>query len=382
MADRHVSRPRVLMVIGSLNIGGAERLLVDLIAHSDREQLEFMVCSLSGGALEHELSHLGVDTVRVPCRGNLDPAGAAAVLRVFRARRPDIVHTHLHPHSTLYWVPTLARLAKARAVIAHLHATADYHQRTGWRQVVRAWLDGADRRHYDRLIAISESVARSYRGPRAGVPRVETLPSGVDLQRFARRTAPMRQRARHALCLTERSLLIGTVGSLYSAKGHRYLIAAATQVVAAVPESRFLFVGAGPERALLERQVSDVGLTGLVIFTGARSDIAELLNCMDIFVLPSLSEGFGLAVCEAMACELPVVATSVGGLPEVVADGSTGLLAPPSDPDALAEAIIRLARDVDLRTQMGRAGRARVKDRFDIRVTAQRLQQIYRDVLS
>ena len=175
--------------------------------------------------------------------------------------------------------------------------------------------------------------------------------------------------------------MVGSLGRLHPQKGFSDLLTAFAQVRQRIPSVRLFVAGDGELRDDLEAQARSLGMAAVVTFAGVRADVSEVLAALDVFVLPSLWEGMPNAVLEAMASGLPVVATAVGGTPEVVVDGVTGLLVPPQDPGALAQAIGHLLRDPDLRRRMGRAGRRRVEEHFDVRETVRQVESLYETLL-
>jgi len=173
--------------------------------------------------------------------------------------------------------------------------------------------------------------------------------------------------------------VVGNVAALAPHKGQKHLIAAAKLVVRDVPDARFLIVGEGELKDQLERQIKHLALERHVFLTGFRADALRLMKSFDIFAMSSVTEGLGSAVLEAMACGLPIVSTRAGGLPEVVADGETGLLVPPHDEPALAQAIVALLGDAALRASMGAAGRLRVVDAFSIETMVAKTLDVYKN---
>ncbi len=171
------------------------------------------------------------------------------------------------------------------------------------------------------------------------------------------------------------------MASFQEYKGHASLIDATVQILEKFPNTKVLLVGDGPRRSQMENKVSALALSDTIIFTGIRQDVREILPLFDLFVLPSLSEGLPVSILEAMAASKPVVATYVGGVPEAVVDGVTGLLVPPRDPTALAQAIVHLLGDPDLRQQMGQAGRERVLEHFSVERMVERTQNLYEQLL-
>ncbi len=230
------------------------------------------------------------------------------------------------------------------------------------------------------MVAVSESVAAEMTEI-TGRRDIVCIPNGVDL------TAPngshTRWSVRAELGVPRDALVVGTVGNLRPIKGHRYLLQAALAVTRELPSARFLLIGAEePDTGhTLREYCHDAGLEQHVIFLGRRRDVPRLLPAMDIFCLPSLSEGMSRSLLEAMAAGLPVAATAVGGNREVVLDGETGYLVPPEDPQALARALLSLARDSERRREMGEAARLRVRRHFDVTAMLERYANLYHSLL-
>jgi glycosyltransferase involved in cell wall biosynthesis len=297
--------------------------------------------------------------------------GALALSRALKATRTDVLHTH-----TLAAANALGRTAAGLArvpVVSHLHIENTF------RAATRPLLSAADNltaRRCAALLAVSEDTRRAYE--RQGYPnRIEVVYNGVDLDGVGPRGV------RAELGIPESVPLIGEIGRLCDVKGQRELIEALVQL----PDARAVLVGADLERGgafqvELEREANRLGVADRVVFAGAREDARDVLAEVDVLALPSWTEGLPLVVLEAMARHKPVVATPVGGTPEVVLDGETGLLVPPRDPDALAAALKRLLADGELRARMGEAGYRRVAERFSADRMTERVLEIYDEVLA
>jgi glycosyltransferase involved in cell wall biosynthesis len=282
---------------------------------------------------------------------------------LLRRRRVDVLHTH-----TLAAANVLARLAAAAArvsVVSHLHIENHFRPATRW---LLARLDNATARLAARLVAVSEDTKRAYE--RQGYPRgrIEVVYNGVDLPANGdyRRNDPAR---------------IGEVARLCDVKGQRELL----QALARLPEARLVLAGRDLEQGgafqdELERESERLGIRERVEF-GFHEDVPALLETLDVVALPSWTEGLPLVLLEAMARGRPVVATPVGGTPELVTDGETGLLVPPRDPEALAEALRRVLDDPDLARRLGEAARARVAERFTAAEQERRMLALYDDVV-
>jgi glycosyltransferase involved in cell wall biosynthesis len=235
------------------------------------------------------------------------------------------------------------------------------------------WADRATLRLDDRTIAVSRSVAASFPGR-----RVTVIPNGVDVERL-RAKALDRDAARRALALPAGAFVIGTIGGVTAKKGYRVWVEAARKVTAKVPDATFVWIGLPIEGDALRRAVEDAGLGERVAGAGYREDAAELLRAFDLFCLPSLHEGLPLSVLEALALGVPVVATSVGGVPEALARGG-GVLVPPADPSPLADAILQLVADGGRRGRLSAEGAA-AANAFDVRETVRRTEALYLETL-
>jgi glycosyltransferase involved in cell wall biosynthesis len=297
--------------------------------------------------------------------------GVLSLTRLLRHERVDLLHTH-----TLAAANALSRLAARTArvpVFSHLHI--ENHFRNSTARVLRG-ADNATARLCAALIAVSEDTRRAYE--RQGYPhRIEVVYNGVELD-----GGPPNP-VRAELGVPADAPLVGEVGRLCDVKGQRELI----QALADVPDARAVLVGADLEQGgafqrQLEQTAESAGVRDRVVFAGRRNDVGDVLAELDVFALPSWTEGLPLVVLEAMARKRPVVATPVGGTPEVVVDGETGLLVPPRDPGALAGALRRLLDDAELRRRLGEAGYARVRERFSAEAMTKRVLELYDEVLA
>jgi glycosyltransferase involved in cell wall biosynthesis len=231
----------------------------------------------------------------------------------------------------------------------------------------------------DRVVGVGAAVRQALIA-NEGLParRVEVLYNGIDVDAFA--AAPDRAAARRELGVGLDDFVLLQVARLDYLKDHATAVRTLARVVKQVPRARLVLVGDGPERPGIENLIRELNVGDAVRFLGLRKDVDRLLHGADLFLLTSVSEGIPLTVIEAMAAGLPVVATDVGGLREVVADGLTGLLAPAKGDAGLAACVARLAGDAELRRAMGAAGRARAKDHFDEPRMAAEYGRIYREL--
>lgn len=378
-------RVRVLHVITRLVVGGAQENTLLTVRHLDRRRYDVTLASGPSlgpeGSLEHEVPS-DVRLVRIPELVRMphpvkDPVALWKLFRLMREGEFRIVHTHTTKAGILGRIA--ARLARVPVVVhtPHGHAFHDYLSPAGSNalRIVEARLA----RWTDAIVCLTEAEREDHL--RLGVGRSEqfvVIHSGVEVGRF--KTCPDPAAKRGALGLPEGARLVGCVARLAPVKGVQYLLEAAPKIRAAVPEALVVFVGDGELRSDLERRARELGLDGAVAFLGLRRDVHEIIPLFDVAVLPSLNEGMGKAAVEAMAAGKPVVASAVSGLRDVVRHGQNGLLVPPGDPEALAEAIVALLQDPDRARRMGQAG-ARDAEAYGVEPMVARIEALYERLL-
>lgn len=372
---------RVLHIINSLDIGGNERFLIQLLEHLPRETFAQEVCVPDRGKdatrdLEAACRKLDTPIRVLRVGGNWDVSVLPRLIRVILKGRFDVVHTHLI-YSQVYG-RLAAALARTRCIVSSEQNVYDFKARPPF-----SWVERRLSRWTDRIVACSNKV-REHLIEKVGVNplRVVVVPNGVDTDVFfpiKKRSRLYRsvENARKELGIGEGDTVVGTVGHMTRQKGYDVLIAAIPRILRKHPRAKFVFVGRGLLREKLEKQARALGVAQQIRFAGIRPDVPVVLNCFDVFVLPSLWEGFGTAIIEAMACGVPVVASRVGGIPEIVEDGMNGLLVPPGRPGPLTEAVIRMLDQTSMRREMARRGRISVTERFSVRKMAQSVGKVY-----
>jgi glycosyltransferase involved in cell wall biosynthesis len=378
----------VLHLIESLGRGGAETVLAATLAEMDRDRHVSTVAYLGlASDLRETITALGCAVIDLGLRHPDDLRGMTRVRRLLGTARTDLVHAHL------YYPGLYAKLAgwwTGVPVICSLHNLMyEPEIRVAnprfalWKQAALRFGDQlTDRLARPYLVAVSEAVRRSALA-RLGVDpaRVVTIPDGIDTKAFTPASADERVAARRALGVPVDADVVTIVGRLVPLKGHVTLFEAVARLRAMSPRVRLLVAGRGPLEAELRSEAARLRVADLVSFLGARGDVRRVLAASDVLAAPSTSEGFGLAVVEAMAAGLPCVATRTGGLAEIVEDGASGFLVAPRDVAALAETLGRLLGDVGLRARLGERGRAVAEQRYDVRDTARRLEELYDTVL-
>ena len=363
-----MARTRLLHLITRLPIGGAERLLVDVVRRLDPARFDSVVCCIQAkGELAAELESAGI---AVHCLNRMQSKrfdwGAVRDLKgLIRSERIALVHSHLY-HANLY-----GRIA---AWLAGVPAVATVHNVYTRSKLHRRLLNRLLSRKSVRVIAVSGEVRDDLVG-RDGIDprRVVTIHNGIDLGRVE--SALTREQARARLGIPAGATVIGCIGRLEEQKGHRFLL----EACAPLPGIKLLIAGDGRLRQDLESRAVALGIASRTTFLGARSDIADILRALDICVMPSLWEGLSIAMLEAMASGLPLVISDVSGVAQAFGEKDCGIRVPPRDVAALTQAIQDLAQSPERRKKLGEAGRRRVCAEFDIEVMIRRLTTVYED---
>ena len=351
-------RIRVAHVAETMDLGGLEKLLVEFARHADRDRFDLRFVTLGArGDLAGEVEALGCPVHALNLPAGLRPRAVVRLLRLFRAERVDVVHTH--SEGPLLYATPAARLAGVARVIHTRHHGPDLGSS---RKALAAM--ALVSRAVDRVVCVADDGAR--RGLAEGVPagKLMTVHNGIDLARFAYNGPTPGGPA-------------VIVARLIPEKDHATLLRAMALAAREEPEFRLEIAGDGPCLAASKALAGELGLGDCVRFLGRVDDVPALLGRAGLLVLSSWLEGVSLTLLEAMARGLPVVATRVGGNPEVVVDGTTGLLVPPRDPVALAAALVAVWRDPERSRLMGLSGRERAERSFDIRRTVARYEVIY-----
>lgn len=309
----------------------------------------------------------GIPVDFVPMRGNFDPLAVWRLMRLISRHSVDIVHTHSSADS---WMAAVAaKLSSRRPVVVRTrHLSCSFNQR-----LIYSWMA-------DRVITVGGST-RDYMIQEKGIheKRVLTIHTGVDLETFDPERVP--ENLRKELAIPPDAPVLGTVAVFRRLKGHVYVLRAMKEILRELPEAKLLLVGEGPQEQNLRRMISEEGIGSSVILPGFREDVERALNTLDVFVFPSLQEALGTAILEAMAMEKPVVATRVGGIPEIVGEGKAGFLVAPEDSRGIAQKVLLLFKDPELRRAMGRAGRKVVEERYGSRQMVLRIEELYERLL-
>lgn len=364
---------RVLHVNTHMNIGGIGQYIISLAKALKQKRVECLVAS-SGGELEAELVRLDIRHIHldIDTKFEFGPkvlCSVAQLTRIIKDKKIDLIHAHTRVSQVASY------LASRRAGIPYIATCHGYFNAKLSRRLFDTW--------GEKVVAISKAVgAHLEKDFNVDSQRIEVIYNGIDLSRFSNiYSSDQVSRARRLLGI-QRGYVIGTMGRLSSVKGQKFLIEAMKEVISKSKETMCLIIGSGREEAALKELAGSLGLEDRIIFTGAAyMDIPLYIACMDIFVLPSIEEGLGLALLEAMSLGRPCVASATGGIKDIINDGVNGILTPVGDSGAIAKAILKILNDRDFAKNISERAKDFVTGRFSIEAMADNMIALYGKVI-
>ncbi|MBL8012788.1 MAG: glycosyltransferase family 4 protein [Candidatus Omnitrophica bacterium] len=383
-----INRIKVAHIITRLDPGGSSTNTIETVARLNKERYD---CTLIYGRTrdpdleiqnalkERGIRFLLIDSLQRSVNPLQDFTSFIKLLFHIKKAGYQIVHTHTSKAGLLgRWA---AKWAGVKCIVHTPHGHVFYgYFNAFWTRIFIA-LERWAARFTDKIITLTELGKKEHvQFKIAGAEKFLPIYSGIDVKVLETHHCDVMLK-RRALNLPGHHLVFGTVARLEPIKGISFLVQAMSQVVRQVPNSRLLIVGDGAERPKIEGQIRALGLENHVILAGFRHDVPELLQVMDVFVLPSLNEGMGRVILEAMAFEKPVIASRTGGIPEIVCNGKTGLLTIAGDSRSLSDAMLKLAFDDKLRKEFGREGRKFLKDVFAMDKMVEKIDLLYMNLL-
>lgn len=373
---------RVMHVIETLEMGGAENVVANLVnLLSDRFE-PTVCCTLRSGAVADKIRDKRIEIVVLGGKSAGNDYGLPFHLAdVMRQRRIDVAHSH--DWGTLCETAAAAFLAKTPVCVHMGHGPTSAYSETdplrGLKSFVRHRIERAASLKIGRFIAVSDRVRKEFI-EEIGVParKVELVHNGIEVGAPPAFDASAKRRE---IGLTDGDRVLCTVGRLAAIKNYGFLLENFPKVLAEFPRTKLIMIGEGPERARLEKMVREMNLENSVFMLGERGDVREWLSLSHVFLLPSFYEGISIALLEALGLGVPAVATRVGGTPEVIRDGESGLLVAVGDGDGLARAVIGLLKNESDRRRMGEAARNTVEREFNLATISRRYESIYLEEL-
>lgn len=376
----NTAKHKIIWMIDSLGPGGAERMTFSIINNLDREKFDIRVCALQvqhGNPVAKELESIGipVDLLNIP---NLrHPANLPKILNYLRTYRPHLIHTQLE-FADIFG--NVAGFLLHIPSVSTLHTLGNPDQGTAyWRNKIM-WL--CQKYFCSRTIAVSESTRQHHiLYGKLPAQKVITVYNGIDLPSFGKQNPDSVKEIRHFFDIPENVTVLLTIAVLRELKGIQYMLEALSKIIKQVPNVRYLIVGDGNYDETLKAMAKSLGIQEYVIFAGQRRDVPELLGLCDIFILPTLTEALPTVLIEACAAQKAIIASSVGGVPEIVTDGINGRLVPPADSQSLEKACLDLIPHKGQIEAMGLAGLQIAQEKFDIRQQILSISNLYQDLI-
>jgi len=373
----------IVYFIDGLGMGGAERLMVPILRNLSREYFAPRVCVFQvrdGNPVAKDLRALEIPVDLLPIPFLRDVTALPRLFKYLKDVKADLVHTQLE---------LADNLGNIAAKLLHLPSVSTIHTMPSQKMKIKSKLHQnlelfSLRYFCDLTISVSEEARQFHLGISKAAPNtVRTIYNGIDLRNFADLDHE-RERAsvRKEFGVPGNVKLLTTVAVLRELKGIQFMLRALPAILSAHPSTYYLIVGDGSYREALETEADKAGVKDRVIFAGQRSDIPRLLAASDLFILPTLTEALPTVLAEAMAARLPIIASAVGGVPEMVVDGQNGCLVHPSDPQELSDVCIALLSDFEKQKAMGAAGWQIVNDKFNIQEQIKQLTILYKDLIN
>jgi len=364
-----MTKAKIMHLIGSLDVGGTEKMLLSLAENSDKRKYDVSVsCLIREGSLAEEFRRKNIRLHVVGMKNRFDFTVILRLIKLIKREKVDILHTYLFYSNIAGRIA--GTIAGVPVIISSERSTSE------WKNIIHKTIELLTDFMVDKTIANSQAVKKSLIND-VGLSgkKIDVIPNGINLENYDKKIDTGKKKKQ--LGLTPSKKIVGTVTRLHPEKAPQDFVRAAATLKKKFPDVQFIMVGDGRMRTKLESMVSELGLKEDFVFTGVRDDVSEIIQVMDVFALTSLWEGMPGVVLEAMAWSKPVVATNVGGTPEVVDDGATGFLVPAGDADAAAQATLFLLQNSEKAREMGGEGRRKVESNFALNDMVKQTESLY-----
>lgn len=376
------SKLRILHVIGGGEFGGAEQHILNLLASFPKDALEATVVCFYDSVFADQLRKAGIPVVTLHQYGRFDLRLLSAIKRTILQYKPDIIHTH---GVKANFFSRLAARGNVSTLITTVHSSLRYDYVNPLAYMIVSLMERGTRRFNKHFIAVSATIGELLRQDGIPADAISVIYNGIDLTPLRRTELRQtdRQLLRREWNIPDDAFVFGTVARFVPVKGLPHLVNGFARLLREQPENdfRLVMVGDGPERQVLEDKVKEHGIGDRVHLTGFRQDIPACLHAIDAFVHSSIYEALGYTIIEAMASEVPVIATNVGGVKEFVTPHETGLLINPADAQALADAMKTIAADPGLRSKLVQQALQMVEETFTVGQMARKTAELYRSLV-
>lgn len=364
---------RILHLNNTSSIGGAEQVILNLTEFVNSDRFTSYVGVFREGELVSGLRKRNIRFLWLKESTQVyDYKFLRNLIQIIKQNRIDLIHSHTWGMDFYaYWASKILKIPMITTVHNRYYIFEKWSRRFSYKVFIS---------HIKKIIAVSQDIKNLLiNALKLSPEKVELIYNGIDTHKFENKENL--EDIRKELKLSRDELILGNVGNLREVKDHHTLILAFNKVSSLFPQVKLLIIGEGELKSNLLKLCSELGLEKKVLFLGHREDVPSLLNLMDVFVLSSRLEGCSISILEAMASGKPVIATRVGGNPELMLEGKTGFLVPSAEPDKLAERIILLLKDENLRRKMGEEGKSRVKEKFSLERMIVNYEAIYSSIL-
>lgn len=372
----------IVFLIDGLGWGGAERLMIPILANMDRRLFSVRVGVFqvrNGNPIADDLRALGIPVDLIPVPYMRDLTAVSRITAYLKDVNADLIHAQLELGDIL---GGLAALRMRLPIVSTLHTmpSQDMSLKSRMHQEVEYFC----LRHFFNMVISVSDEARQFHKEIGKLPdrKTCTIYNGIDLSHFPVSPQSNREAVLREFNIPAASTVLITVAVLRELKGIQYMIRALPEILSVYPDLYYLIAGSGDFQGALMEEAARVGVSERVVFAGARKDVPALMSASDIFILPTLTEALPTVLAEAMAASLPILASRVGGVPEMVEDGINGKMVAPADPQQLANVCTDMLRDPDALVKMGLAGRQIVEEKFNVRVQVDKLQALYQSLIT
>jgi len=375
-------KKRILYVIDGIEFGGGERVFAQLLNGLPEDRFEPYLASAPNDAFLKNIKSKNLVFYPVDFSNRFNPLPLMRLYRIVKSQRIDIVHSQ--GARADFFARIAAKLAKVPIMISTVAMPVEGYNVGYLKRFLYQTFDRFSERFVDYFLVVS-SVLKENMIEVHGIPpdKIIKIYNGIETDYYKPvGNEEMRYKIRREFAVNDSDILIASLGRLVWQKGFEYFIHAIPEILREIPDARFILVGDGPLRPELERLAVELGEGDKIIFAGYRSDVRDVLAALDIVVIPSVLEGFPMITLEAMAMAKPIVAAKIDGITEQITDGINGILIPPKDSSAIAQAIIRLINDRESGKKLGLAARKKVEQEFSVEKMVSETEKVYLSLLT
>jgi glycosyltransferase involved in cell wall biosynthesis len=372
---------KLLFVIDNIEFGGGERVFAQIINGLMHKPYELFLASNPGKELYQAINRRAVRCLPVDFSNRMNVSSLKSLIRMIKQNGIDIVHAQ--GGRAEFYARAASRIAGSVRYVSTIAMPVEGYDVSGLRRTIYCFLDRFTEKYVDRFIVVSDVLKRQMiEGHGVPAEKVIRIYNGIETLHYdPDRGASDNPRVKADWGFRSEDRVVGAVGRLVWQKGFEYLIRGIPDILKAHSETRFLFVGDGPLRGPLQDLSASLGMSHRIVFSGFQRDIKDILAAMDVFVIPSLREGFPMVTLEAMAMAKPIIATNIDGITEQISDGLDGFLVPPGDSAALTRAISAVLRDPLLGLKMGRRARLTVESKFPVEKMVAETERVYHSLI-